>query len=158
MVLMPTRILVPSDFSPYSDRALRQALDIAVQYSAKVYLLHVLDKEFYGPVARTPSDFGLTREMWQQVKDRHRIEKETRLKDQLRRFPQAEQVDVAVIVRVGVPYEEILKEAREKGIDLIVIGSLGRTGITKYLIGGVARNVLKGAKCPVLLTKWKSSS
>ena len=42
---------------------------------------------------------------------------------------------------------------KEKGIDLIVIASLGRSGIAKYLIGSVARNVLKGAKCPVLLTK-----
>ena len=56
-------------------------------------------------------------------------------------------------VRRGVPYEEILKEAEEKGVDLIVIASLGRTGLAKYLIGSVARNVLKRAKCPVLLTK-----
>jgi universal stress protein A len=50
-------------------------------------------------------------------------------------------------------YEEILKEGKEQGIDLIVIASLGRSGIAKYLIGSVARNVLKGSKCPVLLTK-----
>ena len=56
-------------------------------------------------------------------------------------------------MRRGVPYEEILKEAEEKGVDLIVIASLGRTGLAKYLIGSVARNVLKRAKCPVLLTK-----
>jgi nucleotide-binding universal stress UspA family protein len=52
-----------------------------------------------------------------------------------------------------LPAEEILKEEQEKGIDLIVIASLGQTGLGKYLIGGIARNVLKGAKCPVLLTK-----
>jgi nucleotide-binding universal stress UspA family protein len=41
----------------------------------------------------------------------------------------------------------------EKGIDLIIISSLGKTGLGKYFIGGVARNVLKGSACPVLLTK-----
>jgi nucleotide-binding universal stress UspA family protein len=56
-------------------------------------------------------------------------------------------------VRKGIPYDEILKEGKDKGIDLIVIASLGRSGIAKYLIGSVARNVLKGSKCPVLLTK-----
>ena len=60
---------------------------------------------------------------------------------------------MATNVRYGVPYDEILKEAEEKKIDLIVIASLGRSGIAKYLIGCVARNVLKGSRCPVLLTK-----
>ena len=44
-MLMPTRILVPTDFSEYSDRALEQALDIAKQYHAKVFLLHVVHDE-----------------------------------------------------------------------------------------------------------------
>jgi universal stress protein A len=62
-------------------------------------------------------------------------------------------VNVVTNIRKGVPYHEILEEGKEKNIDLIVIASLGRTGIAKYLIGGVARNVLRGSKCPVLLTK-----
>ena len=48
---------------------------------------------------------------------------------------------------------EILKEGREQKIDLIVIASLGQSGMAKYFMGSVARNVLKGARCPVLLTK-----
>jgi nucleotide-binding universal stress UspA family protein len=72
---------------------------------------------------------------------------------QLEKFPRAREVEVFTNVRQGVPYDEILKEAKEERIDLIVIASLGRTGIAKYLIGSVARNVLKGSKCPVLLTK-----
>jgi universal stress protein A len=152
-MLMPTRILVPTDFSQYSDRALRQALDIAKEYHAKVFLLHVMDERFYGPVAWTSSDLGLSKEMWRQVKDRHRAEMEEKLQDQLHKFPQAEEVETVANVRLGIPYEEILKEGKEKGIDLIVIASLGSTGMAKYLIGGVARNVLKGSKCPVLLVK-----
>ena len=62
-------------------------------------------------------------------------------------------MEVFTNIRKGVPYDEILKEAKDERIDLIVISSLGKTGIAKYLIGSVARNVLKGAKCPVLLTK-----
>ena len=46
-MLAPTRILVPTDFSPYSDRALVQALDIAKQYRAKVFLLHVLHEDVH---------------------------------------------------------------------------------------------------------------
>ena len=54
---------------------------------------------------------------------------------------------------IGNTSEVILEEEEKKGIDLIVIASLGKTGLAKYLIGSVARNVLKAAKCPVLLTK-----
>ena len=45
------------------------------------------------------------------------------------------------------------KKPKRRAIDLIVIASLGQSGIAKFLIGSVARNVLKGSKCPVLLTK-----
>lgn len=68
-------------------------------------------------------------------------------------LPESQRGSGETNVRKGVPSEEILKEGKEKGIDLIVIASLGRSGIAKYLIGNVARNVLKGSKCPVLLTK-----
>jgi len=75
------------------------------------------------------------------------------LKKQLEGFPQANEVEVETVVRRGVPYVEILKLGEEERIDLIVIASLGKSGIARYLIGSVARNVLKGSKCPVLLTK-----
>jgi universal stress protein A len=149
-MLMPTRILVPTDFSEYSDRALEQALDIAKQYHAKVFLLHVIHEEMHHSAA---FDFCLTEEVWRQVKDRHWVETKEKLQNQLDKYSQAKEVEVVTNIRQGVSYDEILKEGKEKEIDLIVIASLGRTGIAKYLIGGVARNVLKGSKCPVLLTK-----
>jgi nucleotide-binding universal stress UspA family protein len=75
------------------------------------------------------------------------------LQSQLNKFPQAKDVSVTTDIGTGTPYDAILKEAEDKGVDLIVIASLGRSGIARFLIGSVARNVLKGAKCPVLLTK-----
>ena len=75
------------------------------------------------------------------------------LEKQLAKVPAAKEVELAADVRKGIPSEEILNEEQEKGVDLIVIASLGQTGLSKYLIGSIARNVLKGAKCPVLLTK-----
>jgi universal stress protein A len=150
---VPTKILVPTDFSAHSDRALEQALDIAKEYHARVFLLHVMQGELYHPVAVTASDFGLSKGLWRQVKDRQRAESLKKLQDQLDRFPQAKEVDVVLNVHMGVPYQAILREAKEKKIDLIVIGSLGRTGIKKYFIGSVARNVVDGSKCPVLVMK-----
>lgn len=134
-MLIPAKILVPTDFSEHSDRALGQALDIAAQYGAEIYLVHVL--------CIIRSDF----------EELVRKEAQEKLADQLRRFPRAKDMGVSAHIRSGITYEEILKEAKEIGIDLIVIASLGQSGIAKYFVGGVARNVLKGSKCPVLLTK-----
>lgn len=151
-MLKPTKILVPTDFSEFSDRALRQALDIAKQYKAKVFLLHVIHGEGYFATA----DFAISTAVMQQINNAALAQAQESLDKQLYSFPQVketEEVEVLTKVRQGVPYEEILKEAKEQQIDLIVIASLGRSGIAKYLIGSVSRNVLKGAKCPVLLTK-----
>jgi len=75
------------------------------------------------------------------------------MKTQLAKFPKAGEVQVFMEIGKGVAYEEILREEKKKGIDLIVIASLGRTGLAKYFIGSVSRNVLRHAECPVLLTK-----
>jgi nucleotide-binding universal stress UspA family protein len=61
--------------------------------------------------------------------------------------------DITFDIKRGRPYETILKEQREKKIDLIVIASHGKTGIMKYLMGSVAEKVLKGARRRVLLVK-----
>ena len=147
-MLKPTKILVPSDFSEFSDRALRQALDIAKQYVSKVYVLHVLHEEIY-----YINEFSSVAGALQKIEDSKMATAKDTLKKQLDKFPQANEVQIETNIRKGISYEEIINEAKEKEIDLIVIASLGRSGVAKYLIGSVARNVLKGAQCPVLLTK-----
>lgn len=147
-MLKPTRIMVPTDFSEYSDKALKQALDIAKQYGAKVYLFHVV-----AGLHLIAVDYAVPGEMMAAL-ERHQVDAaSTMLEKQLAKFPGAAEVEVVTDIGVGDPAEAILKEEKDKGIDLIVIASLGTSGLAKYLIGGVARNVLKGAKAPVLLTK-----
>jgi len=148
-MLVPTRIMVPTDFSEYSDRALAQGLDIAGQYNAKLFLLHVVLDD----VHRGNFEFTLPEEMVQEIKDGAVSWANTSFQKQLEFFPQAKEVEVATNVRHGIPYDEILKEGKEKKIDLVVIASLGKTGLAKYFIGCVARHVLQGSKCPVLLTR-----
>ena len=136
-MLIPTKILVPTDFSEYSDKALTQAFDIAIQYKAKVYVLHVVNGESYYD--------DLERQMIEGAR--------RKLQEEIDKFPQTKELEVFAVVVSGNTSESILAEERSKEIDLIVIASLGQSGIAKYLIGSVARNVLKGANCPVLLTK-----
>jgi len=148
-MLRPTKILVPTDFSESSDKALKQALDIAKQYNAKVFLFHVVSTEIKSCMGDACLGDDMIRDIENQIITRARED----LQKQLDKFPQSKEVSVITEIGDGTPYASILKEAEDKGIDLIVIASLGRSGIARFLVGSVARNVLKGAKCPVLLTK-----
>jgi universal stress protein A len=145
----PTTILVPTDFSEFSDKALAQAFDIAKQHKAKVCVLHVLHEEIH----RCAMDYCIPEDQIEEIKKRMKDAATENLQKQVAKFPEAKELDVSLDVKTGIPYEAILKEEEERGIDLIVIASLGKTGIMKFLMGSVALTVMKGAKCPVLVTR-----
>jgi nucleotide-binding universal stress UspA family protein len=148
-MLKPTKILVPTDFSEYSDKALQQGIDIARQYNAEVHLFHVIPMELTHVIV----DYAIPVEAIENFEKQQVDTVMENMKAQLAKFPKAGEVQVFMEIGKGVAYEEILKEEKKKGIDLIVIASLGRTGLAKYFIGSVSRNVLRHAECPVLLTK-----
>jgi len=148
-MLKPTKILVPTDFSEYSNKALSQAIDIAKHYNAKVFLIHVVEEH----TIQTVDEYSIGIEVVQELEGKILAIAKEKMQKQYEKFYEDKSIEIITNIRVGISYEEILKEEQDKDIDLIVIASLGRTGISKYLLGSVARNVLKGAKCPVLLTK-----
>jgi nucleotide-binding universal stress UspA family protein len=99
------------------------------------------------------ADYCFTDEEFKQFTDKLRESAQEEATKQVEKFPESKEVKISIEVREGVPYEEILKYQAEKGSDLIVIASHGRSGIAKYFMGSVASKVLKGAKCEVLLVK-----
>ena len=145
----PERILVPTDMSDNSDQAVRKALDIAKQFGSEVFLLHVIQE----PVQQCTVDYCISLELLNQLQAQMLESARKGMRNQLGKFPGIDPDQIAMDIKTGTPYDEILKEADERGIDLIVISSLGSTGLAKYLIGSVARHVLLGAKCSVLLVK-----
>lgn len=145
----PSRILVPTDMSDHSDLAVRQAFDIAKLYDAEVFVLHVIAD----PVQICTVDYCISQELFERCLNAMLESARNGILGQLVKFVSMGVSSVTTDVKTGVPHDEILKAAEEKGIDLIVIGSLGSTGLAKYLMGSVARHVLMGANCPVLLVK-----
>jgi nucleotide-binding universal stress UspA family protein len=145
----PRKILVPTDFSEYSDKALAQAVDIARKYNSKIYLLHVIDQG----VQQCVVDYCLADEVVKQIEKEGFNTAQEKLKKELSKLSGMKGLDVEYDVKQGVPYDVILKEQREKEIDLIVIASHGKTGLMKYFMGSVAERVLRDAKSPVLLVR-----
>jgi universal stress protein A len=145
----PQRILVPTDFSEYSDKALQMAIDIAKQYRSRIYLLHVV-----GIAVQYMVDYSLDPQMVNLLENESILTAQKMLTEQLAKFPDSKSLEIITDIRKGTPYyEEILSDQQEKNIDLIIIASHGKTGILSHLIGSVAERVVRSANCPVLLVR-----
>jgi nucleotide-binding universal stress UspA family protein len=148
-VMLPARtILHPTDFSAHSEYAFRIACALAHDYEARLIVVHVLHAV---PPARTDGGGGQARSPWP---DEHR----SSLWEKLERLP-LHYPGVRIerrLVEGGIA-EEILRMAEEYRCDLVVMGTHGRTGLDRMLMGSVAEEVLRRARCPVLAVKDPST-
>ena len=138
------RILCPIDFSEHSRRALDHAVAIARWYEAAVTVLHVFSPVTVAAVGAAPMVFE---PMVLAPVDRDRLLADTRA------FAAAESapgVAIEAVIREGSTATEILEQAASMRADLLVIGTHGRSGFDRLLVGSVAEKVLRKASCPVL--------
>ncbi len=145
----PKRILVPTDFSEHSDKALQEAIGIAEKYNSKIYLLHVIDAH----VQQCVADYCLSKEVVDELERESLTKSREMMADEVSKVAKNAPVEIEYEVKQGVPYDEIVKEQDEKGIDLIVIASHGRTGLMGHLLGNVADRVTEKARSEVLLVR-----
>jgi nucleotide-binding universal stress UspA family protein len=134
---------VPVDFSRHSETALQHAAGMARDNSAKLLLAHVLDEKTFFSGAIVPADYTevlekQARESLEKMVRRARLES---VQHQLRLFSGA---DAA---------RTIADQAKKLGASMIVMGSHGRTGLNRLLLGSVAERTLRYASCPVLIVK-----
>lgn len=141
------RMLVPTDFSPTSDIAFHYALDMAARQHAMVHLLHVIDDASFATAY--PDGFyvelpGLRKQLIDEAT--HRLE------DMAARCA-AVGVSATLEVAVGRPARVVTDVARERGTDLIVMGTHGRSGFAHLVLGSVAERVVRVAPCAVLTVR-----
>jgi nucleotide-binding universal stress UspA family protein len=142
----PKRILVPTDFTADSDRALREAIDIAAASRGKVYLLHV-DQRL--PLA--VGDAVIDPEVIAAVeRDDERVARQRMLEAVGKAASQAD-VEIEIDERHGATLEEIVAYMKEKLIDLVVIGPHTRKGLIKVLQFSVTEKLMKDIACPMLV-------
>ena len=148
------QILVPSDFSEPSRAALDYAAEFAKPLAASIDVLHVWEMPTFIPPASLPeagvADMSLI-EMYR-----------SNAEDALAQFVQ-EAKTRGIVVRAafsehGPPASTITDFARRREYDLIVIGTHGRTGLSRALIGSVAERVVRYASCPVLAVRGNASA
>lgn len=140
-------ILVPTDFSEYSLHALKYGCALAEKFGARVHLLNVVE-DYYPLVPEAGMMLG--------ERDQYLSGLRTGAERELAKLPDpawcpAERVTRAV--QVGTAFLEIVRYSKVQQIDLIVIGSHGRSGLAHVLMGSVAEKVVRKAPCAVLTVR-----
>ncbi len=147
-----TRILVPMDFSAHSDFALRYAIGLANRFNATLEVVHVVEDPFvsgaWNPEAIAPNIPELLADLVTAARKRV-ADMQAAAIDKGTRFETA----VLTTVVSGRPAECITDYARTENFDLIVMGTHGRTGLSRALLGSVAERVVRTAPCPVLTVR-----
>lgn len=132
-------ILVADDFSPTSSAALTYGRAFARTFGATLHVLHVVENLFLRPTAVDPHDIKAARA--RSLNDRLTHDDRTVLHAR------------AIVETSDAPAETITAYARTSGIDLIVMGTHGRSAMAQILMGSVAERVVRTAPCPVLTVR-----
>ncbi|AXG06934.1 universal stress protein [Haloplanus rubicundus] len=136
------RILVPTDGSEGVERAIEHAVEVAASNGAAVHGLYVLSTDAYAGLAMESS--------WESVDRLLREDAETavaRIREIAERMDAGVPVETAVVE--GKPSREIVRYAEREGCDLVVMGTHGRGGIDRLLLGSVAESVIRASSIPV---------
>ncbi|MBV1729763.1 MAG: universal stress protein [Methanobacterium sp.] len=128
------RILVPTDGSEHATKAADKAIELAKKLGAGIVAVHVIDEKLIQPFEVLEKE---GKEMLQQIQKKG----------------ESAGVEVSEVLLLGNPGHDMKKISNKTEADLIVIGSHGRTGLEKILMGSVAENTLKTSDIPVLLIK-----
>jgi nucleotide-binding universal stress UspA family protein len=136
-------ILAPTDFSEYSQTAVASACELAQKFGAKLTILPVIELPPYPVEGYVPPHLSATF-----LED---LERQAAA-DVAQVVPEAEaaKVEVARVVAVGTPYRTIIETAEADHVDVIVMATAGRTGLSHFILGSIVERVVRTASCPVL--------
>ena len=157
-----SKILVPIDGSEESTHAANYAINMAIKYNAELIAIHVVSRKLLGfEYTPQPQLFGLpaTPSSVDKIVEMSKREAESWLdtiKQQLFYHEPHKEVKLKTQVIIAIKPSivgEIVDYAQQENIDLIVVGTRGRSGFKKLLLGSVALGVVTYANCPVMVTK-----
>jgi nucleotide-binding universal stress UspA family protein len=148
-------ILVPTDFSEAANDALEYALSLAKIFQSKLFLMHVYEPMIY--YSDAPMGMPDLIELEQGV----RTSAERSLQQLHEKFIKTREsefgiIPVETLLVQGKPFVEIIKAAREKTADLIILSTHGRSGLEHILLGSVTEKVVRKSPCPVLTVRAKN--
>ena len=153
-------ILVPHDGSAMSDKALDKAAEIAkFAKGSQIIIIHVIPEiptPIFSRVIRSPNTGKIITFSEYMVSLYQEMESEMRekLEDKKKKYSLYD-ISIEIFITIGSPSDKILEYATDKNVDLVVIGSIGITGVSKFFkgLGSVSRNVSEKVSCPILIVR-----
>ncbi|ABE53204.1 universal stress protein [Methanococcoides burtonii] len=142
------KIMVATDGSEQNKKAISYGVEFAKLSGAKLYVVYVVDTAAFASI---PMDAG-----WEMMYELLETEGKN-ASMQVEEFARSQGLELESTVLEGHPSNEIIKFAEENGIDMIVIGTLGKTGIDRFLLGSVAEKVTRNSKVPVLVVRGEKN-
>jgi len=137
-------VLVPTDGSEGTHEAVGHALDIAQKYDATAHVVYVVNTSAYSTL---PADSN-----WESITAALEDEGKKATGEIVEKMRDAE-VDAVPSVEEGIPHKTILEYADNNDIDLIVMGTHGKSGLDRLLLGSVTEKVVRASKVPVLTVR-----
>ena len=141
MLMMYKKILVPTDGSEFAKKAQKHALFLAKVSGAEIVAVSVTENNFVNGLPLDDEIYQLNQVL------------NERSEENLKEFDKLNEDDIKIthVIREGSPARVILEVANEENIDLIVMGSSGKSGFDRFIMGSVADKVVNSAKCAVLV-------
>ena len=146
---MTRRILHPSDFSAASNAAFKKAIDMAKLSRAQLLVAHVIS-----PIVPVPGDGYVSPKVYDDLAASTRTSARRQL-DKLMSKAKKSGVRATGFLLDGVTHDQIVRFAKSRRVDLVVMGTHGRSGLAKLFLGSVAGRVVTAASCPVLTVKGR---
>lgn len=146
------KIMAAVDFSDYSKATLKYAAFLASSVNATLVVANVINHRDVEAI-RAVEDEGLGLSVEKFIA-RQKQDRETEI-DQLLKESSCQNLNVVRVFRVGVPWVELLEIVKDQGVDLVVMGTKGRTNITNTLFGSTAEKVFRRCPVPILSVRGK---
>ncbi len=144
------RILHPTDFSRASAQALAKSIEFAKENDAELLILHVIT-----PITPYLAENSyVSPGLYTQMEESANQEAESAMSALMAKAKKAKVEAKSLLVK-GIPHEQIVRVAKSRKVNLIIIGTHGRTGISKFFMGSVASRVVAMARCPVLTVRGR---
>ncbi|MCS4541166.1 MAG: universal stress protein [Euryarchaeota archaeon] len=140
-------ILVPTDGSEYSELAIPHAITIAKSTGAKITTLYVVDTSAFAGIPAGG--------VWENM--RKLLQEEgKRAVARAKEITEKEGIEASTTIEEGSPADKIVEVAKNEDADIIIMGTAGKTGFNRFLLGSVAEKVVRGAPCPVMVVRRKT--
>lgn len=142
-------IVIATDGSENTQKAISYGIEIAKLSGATVHALYVVDTSSFSSI---PMDAG-----WEAMYEILKKEGEKAVSE-VKKQGEAAGVDVKEVIEEGHPSNAILEFSENNNVDLVVMGTLGKTGLDRFLMGSVAEKVVRGSKIPVMVVRSVETS